>query len=110
VERAGSSTDDARVNLADDDVNVVTSAVERWAPEPAAVVVADPARSGLGRKAVDVIAATGAVGVVLVSCDAASLGRDAALLAAHGYAHRTSVVIDVFTHTHHVEVVSSFSR
>lgn len=109
VERAGSSTDDARVNLAGDDVNVVTSAVERWVPEPAAVVVADPARSGLGRKAVDVIAATRAAGVVLVSCDAASLGRDAGLLAAHGYVHRTSVVIDVFTHTHHVEVVSSFS-
>jgi 23S rRNA (uracil1939-C5)-methyltransferase len=110
VERAGSSTTDARHNLAGDDVVVVASAVERWSPAQASIVVADPARSGLGRKAVDVLVATNATGIVLVSCDAASLGRDAALLASHGFTHRGSEVIDVFTHTHHVEVVTTFSR
>ena len=110
VERAGSSTADAKVNLAGDDVTVVTSTVERWEPEPASVVVADPSRAGLGRKAAGVLAATNASGVVLVSCDAASLGRDAALLASHGFRHQRSEVIDVFTHTHHVEVVTTFSR
>lgn len=110
VERAGSSTADARHNLAGDDVVVAASAVERWAPQRASIVVADPARSGLGRKAVDVLAATNATGIVLVSCDAASLGRDAALLASHGFTHLGSEVIDVFTHTHHVEVVTTFSR
>jgi 23S rRNA (uracil1939-C5)-methyltransferase len=45
---------------------------------------------------------------VLVSCDAASLGRDAWLLSERGYRHAGSKVIDQFPHTHHVEVVSRF--
>ena len=51
----------------------------RWTPEPAAVVVADPARAGLGRSGVEVLAATGASRLVLVSCDAARArsGREA---------------------------------
>ena len=44
----------------------------------------------------------------LVSCDAGSLGRDAAALVRAGYAHVESVVLDLFGHTGHVEVVSRF--
>jgi 23S rRNA (uracil1939-C5)-methyltransferase len=71
-------------------------------------VVADPSRSGLGREAADVLAACEAPVLVLVSCDAVSLARDARLLAAHGYAHARSELIDLFPHTHHVEVVTRF--
>lgn len=110
VEREGEATGDAEVNLAGDGIEVVTTPVERWSPVPADIVVADPARSGLGRQATELVGATGATGVVLVSCDAASLGRDAALLAAQGYSHRGSEVIDMFVHSHHVEVISSFVR
>ena len=46
--------------------------------------------------------------LVLVSCDAVSLARDAALLAGHGYRHAGSVVVDLFPHTPHVEVVTRF--
>jgi tRNA/tmRNA/rRNA uracil-C5-methylase (TrmA/RlmC/RlmD family) len=74
------------------------------------VVVADPARTGLGRAAVGVLAATKARLVVLVSCDAASLGRDAALLATEGFELELAEVVDLFPHSHHVEVVSRFVR
>jgi len=110
VERHGTATADALVNLVDDEVEVVTEAVESWTPVPASVVVADPARAGLGRRAVEVLAGTGATAVVLVSCDAASLGRDVQLLGGHGFVHQRSVVVDMFPHTHHVEVVTLLVR
>ena len=42
------------------------------------VVVADPARSGLGKEGIAAVVGTGAPLCVLVSCDPAALGRDAA--------------------------------
>ncbi len=113
VERSKSACADARVNLADHggpdhDVRIIAQPVERWRPSPAAVVVADPARSGLGRAGVDKAGGTGAERIVLVSCDAGALGRDAAILVAEGYRHVESVVVDLFGHTGHVEVVSRF--
>ena len=48
--------------------------------------------------------------LVLVSCDPASLGRDARLLAQAGYGHERSEIVDTFPHTTHVEVVTRFRR
>ena len=110
VERSGSSTADARINLADRAGEVVESDVESWAPVNCDAVVADPARSGLGRRGVEVVTATDAPVLVLVSCDAASLGRDTQLLGAAGYRHAGSVVLDLFPQTPHVEVVTRFER
>jgi 23S rRNA (uracil1939-C5)-methyltransferase len=45
-----------------------------------------------------------------VSCDAAALGRDAALLRARGFDLERSTLVDAFPHTPHVEVVSRFAR
>ena len=83
---------------------------EQWVPQPVELAVADPARSGLGREATDVLAATGARRLVLVSCDPVSLARDTVLLAARGYHHAGSTVLDLFPHTAHVEVVTRFDR
>ena len=55
------------------------------APRRVDAVVADPPRAGLGRTGARVVAGTGARRLALVSCDAAALGRDAALLRAHGF-------------------------
>lgn len=115
VERSKSACADARVNLAerggpDHDVRVIAQPVERWRPSPAAVVVADPARSGLGRAGVEKAVGTGADRIVLVSCDAGALGRDTAMLVAAGYHHVESVLVDLFGHTGHVEVVTRFDR
>ncbi len=110
VERNTSAVDDARHNLSDVGVQVVQSAVERWDPQPADVVVADPARTGLGKVGVAKIVGTSADVVVLVSCDAGAFGRDAKLLEGAGYRFVRATVLDVFPQTAHVEVVSRFTR
>lgn len=110
VERSASSVADARHNLADLDARVVRAPVERFHAPAASVVVADPSRSGLGPRGVERLVGSGAGRIVLVSCDAASAGRDAALLVRAGYRHLRSVVVDLFPHTPHVEVVGTFER
>ncbi len=109
VEQNESSVADARINLADLDTTIVRSKVETWSPRRADVVVADPARQGLGRNAVSRIAETDAPVVVLVSCDAASLARDAGLLARKGYQLDTVTLVDLFPMTSHTETVSRFT-
>ena len=110
VERGKSSVADARINLADLDVRVVSTAVERFRAPAARVVVADPSRRGLGDGAVGALSATDAERLVLISCDAAAAGRDVALLTAAGLRPQRSVVVDLFPHTHHVEVVTLLGR
>jgi 23S rRNA (uracil1939-C5)-methyltransferase len=110
VENDASAVADARVNLADLDAKIVAAEVGRWKPHPSDVVVADPARSGLGRPGVAAVTGTGAPRIVLVSCDPASLARDTILLAAEGYALRSVRLVDAFPDTFHVETVSRFDR
>jgi len=110
AERSRSSVADARHNLADIDVRIVGTSIERLRAPRAEIVVADPSRSGLGHPAVKVLASTGASRLVLVSCDPASAGRDVRLLADVGYLALESVLVDLFPHTHHTEVVTVFQR
>ena len=101
---------DARQNLAGRKCVLVESAVEEWKPQPAGLVIADPARTGLGQDAVAVLAATKAPYIVLVSCDAAAGARDARLLVNAGYELDDIVVLDLFPHTNHLEMVTRFRR
>jgi 23S rRNA (uracil1939-C5)-methyltransferase len=110
AERSRSAVADARHNLADIDAKVVATTIEHLRAPRSDLVVADPSRSGLGRAAVHVLASSGASRVVLVSCDPASAGRDASLLSGVGYRHIESVLVDLFPHTHHTEVVTRFDR
>jgi 23S rRNA (uracil1939-C5)-methyltransferase len=110
VERSASSVEDARVNLAELAATVVQADVERWTPEPADVVVADPARSGLGAAGAAVVAATGAPRVALVSCDPAALARDVRLLVELGYEALGVELVDMFPQTHHVEAVTALRK
>lgn len=110
VESSAPACTDAIVNLAGRGraCTVVNRTVEKWDPSAADVVIADPSRRGLGRDAVDVVTATGAARIVLVSCDPVALARDARLLNEQGYRHRRSTVLDLFPQTPHVEVVTVF--
>ena len=110
IESNPSACADARVNVAGRDIEIVQAPVEEWQSVAAAVVVADPARDGLRAGGVQVLAATKASVIVLISCDPASLGRDARLLNEQRYRLEYSEVLDLFPHTHHVEVVSRFVR
>lgn len=100
---------DARIN-AGPHAKIVESRFEAWNPEPVGVAIADPSRSGLGQVGCDRIAATGASHVALVSCDPASLARDASLLATLGYQLDHVHVVDLFGQTSHVETVSRFVK
>jgi tRNA/tmRNA/rRNA uracil-C5-methylase (TrmA/RlmC/RlmD family) len=53
---------------------------------------------------------TGAPVVVLVSCDPVAGARDAKYLCDAGYSLEEMEVLDIFPETHHVEVVSIFTR
>ena len=108
IERSRDSLADARVNLTDGKVEIVEAAVERWRARPAAVVVADPAREGLGRAGVDVLMRTEPRMFVLVGCDPSSFARDAGLLAAAGLRLDRMTVVDLFPGTSHVETVGAF--
>ncbi len=115
IELSASSVRDARRNLDEQRrsgqrVDIVESAVQDWAPTPADVVLADPARSGLGVDGVDTLTACGASTFVLVSCDTGSFGRDAGLLADAGYSLTSVRLVDAFRDTSHVEAIASFTR
>jgi 23S rRNA (uracil1939-C5)-methyltransferase len=73
-------------------------------------VIADPSRRGLGARAVDVLTATRTPRLVLVSCDAVALARDARLLATAGYRLGPATLVDLFPQTPHIEIVSVFER
>jgi 23S rRNA (uracil1939-C5)-methyltransferase len=48
--------------------------------------------------------------IVYVSCDPASLARDARMLASLGYDFIEATPVDMFPQTYHVEVVARFDR
>lgn len=99
---------DARVNLAGREARVIHARVEDWTVVPADLVIADPARHGLDRRAAATLTATGAPVLVLISCDTGSLARDARILVEHGYRHDGTQVIDAFPNTSHIETVTRF--
>ena len=116
VERSELSASDAEHNLlSHHESAVVCVDVDRWDAEPYVherypVVVADPARAGLGPRGVETLLLCESQVIVLISCDAASYGRDTALLAEAGYELRQSILVDMFPETPHVEIVSKFVR
>ena len=113
VENSKSAVSDCKVNLKGRTASIVLSEFGRWRP-PADVsvdvVIADPARTGLGKPGVATVIAVGSPVVVLVSCDPVALARDAQLLQRDGYRHDGTEVLDLFPHTHHVEAVTRFVR
>jgi 23S rRNA (uracil1939-C5)-methyltransferase len=110
AENDRASVADAHENLADLDVRIVETAVERLRAPRADLVVADPSRAGLGTDAAGVVTSTRAERIVLVSCDPAAAGRDVGLLKSRGYRPVETIVVDLFPHTHHTEVVTQFDR
>ena len=113
VETSRSAVADAQENLNTRRHEVVRGEVGGWhaaADLGAEVVIADPARSGLGAPGCAALTRLDAPVLVLVSCDPGSLGRDAKLLGRAGYVHERSEVVDTFPQTTHIEVVSRFTR
>ncbi len=74
------------------------------------VVVLDPPRKGCDEATLSAVATMAPRRVVMVSCNAATAARDAAWLAAHGYAPQAVRPVDMFPRTRHVETVVLLSK
>lgn len=107
IERSVDAAADARVNLGDG-ARVLRIPVEKWRASPASVLVADPARSGLGEAAVRPLLSCKPRLVVLVSCDPSSFAKDAGRLIECGYTLDRWTVVDLFPLTSHIETVAAF--
>jgi 23S rRNA (uracil1939-C5)-methyltransferase len=81
----------------------------RRSQRPGTMIV-DPPRTGLSRDAVTGIVAMKPATLVYVSCDVATLARDARALVDGGYALGPMTGFDFFPNTAHVETVVQFVR
>jgi len=70
------------------------------------VLVVDPPRKGCDDVAIRTIAAFSPKRIVYISCDCATLARDAAKLKELGYVLKKATAVDLFPRTPHCEVVS----
>ncbi len=94
-------------------VELVEGPVEAILPRvegPVELVLLDPPRSGAGAKVVGEIARLAPQRVVYVSCDPATLARDARRLVDAGYHLREVQPVDMFPQTYHIESVAVFER
>lgn len=107
---------DAHKNLDGKNATVVHSDVKKFRfdvhsfGDHCDVLVADPSREGLGKEAIDSVLSCNAKMIVLVSCDPAAGARDILLLSENGYDLVETTPIDMFGHTHHVEMLSVLNR
>jgi len=82
---------------------------EPWAREGFDRILIDPPRSG-AQEVVETLASAGAEKIVYVSCNPATLARDAGILVGKGYRLVRAGVMDMFPHTAHVESMALFER
>ena len=81
-----------------------------WSQSPWDHLFLDPPRSGALR-VIDALRAPYPSKVLYVSCNPATLARDAgALVRQHGFALARCGIVDMFPHTSHVETIALFVR
>ena len=82
---------------------------QAWAKQGFDALLIDPPRAG-AEQVMQYVANFGAKRIVYVSCDPATLARDAAILTQQGYRLAKAGVMDMFTHTEHVESMALFEK
>jgi 23S rRNA (uracil1939-C5)-methyltransferase len=114
VESSPGAVDDFSLNLDEfDHVEIYEAPVEQvlhgldFRPE---FILADPPREGLGKGVVVSLLKLGAPLFVYISCDPATLARDARRLSEGGYALAELALFDQFPQTAHIESISLWER
>ena len=80
-----------------------------WAKQTFDKILLDPPRTG-ALVAVNYLHHFTAQRIVYISCNPATLARDAGVLSTHGYILESSGVIDMFPNTAHIESIAVFVR
>ena len=94
-------------------VEAVHQSVERYVQRsetPADALILDPPRTGMSREALSGAIRLAAREIVYVSCDVATLARDARGLVEAEYTLTRIDAFDMFPNTPHIEVVAVFAR
>jgi 23S rRNA (uracil1939-C5)-methyltransferase len=114
IESSPIACDDFAFNLDDyDNVELYQGTAEEVLPgldaNPQAILV-DPPRAGIDRHAMDGILSLKPAVLVYVSCDPATLARDARRLVEGGYRLLQVTPFDLFPQTYHIESISFWDR
>lgn len=113
VESYAPAVRDAEVNL-DEFNNVelyeapVEMAMDHLVKESVQRVILDPPRAGCDKRVLDALIKIAPQRIVYVSCDPATLARDAKRLISGGYHLVSAQPLDMFPQTHHIETVAIF--
>jgi 23S rRNA (uracil1939-C5)-methyltransferase len=119
IEVVADAVADAQVNARINGISnarFLTGAVEAVLPQlisegiQAGAVVLDPPRKGCDSSLIPALAAIGPHKIIYVSCNPATLARDAALFRKAGYQVMVVQPVDMFPWTDHVETVLLMSR
>ncbi len=114
IEASASACRDFAINLDEyDNVSLYQGAAEHVLPAldfKADGVILDPPRGGLRPEARRALVMHKAHAIVYVSCNPATLARDAKHLLEAGYNLQKSILVDMFPQTFHVESVNLFTR
>lgn len=74
------------------------------------IVLVDPPRAGIERKALDALVGLQPPTIAYISCDPATLARDIKRLTAAGYKLMQVTPFDLFPQTYHIETISWLQR
>ena len=114
MEASPAACEDFSLNLDEfDNVELYQAAVEEALPHldlQPEVVILDPPRAGLDRRVIDALLSMKPARIAYVSCDPATLARDANRLLAGGYQLVEITPFDMFPQTYHIESLSIFTN
>ncbi len=114
IEAAPSACEDFEINLDEfEHVELYEAPVEGVLPalkQNPDVILVDPPRSGLARPALDGILSLAPKTLVYISCDPATLARDAKRLVNGGYHLEQITPFDLFPQTYHIESISIWQK
>jgi 23S rRNA (uracil1939-C5)-methyltransferase len=114
IEASPSACEDFVINLDEfENVELYEAPVEEVLPALGLnpdILVVDPPRAGLGHSTLEAIQALSPRGIVYISCDPATLGRDARFLTEMGYQPRQITPFDLFPQTYHIESISFWDK